>query len=104
MARKNNRKTPFTIDTPKSNNSTAMRRKAKRPDTVPSRQEVETKLRAAGQKMIDNLIAAKGVAPSDLPEKDRRTLDQAIAKAERLIESIDEALTGKKDKTGGKPS
>ena len=59
---------------------------------TPTKEEVAAQLRASTQKLLDNLLAARDVAPEDISEEDRATLDQAIAKAEKLLEGIEAAF------------
>jgi len=64
-------------------------------DKVPSKEEVFEKVKASSRRMLDNLLAARQVAPDDLPPEQRAELDHAIAKAERLAEEVEDAFREK---------
>ena len=65
-------------------------------DKIPTKEEAIKKLKASSRRMLENLIAARSVAPADLSPEDHEKLDQAIAKAERMIEMIDKEFDDKK--------
>lgn len=62
---------------------------------IPTKEELIERLKASQKRLIDSLISARQVAPEDMPAEERETLDEVIAKAEHLTESIEKALKDK---------